>query len=179
MQHLFLCSTIKVIGCTFCTVFSVYFQGFCVFGVLLPPLRGQYTGTVPSQEAARPRTYKVCHVLGKSRFRNRVSCIAVRCATIEPPLLLCTLKTSFTNLQSAEYPLFILLCVPHKPNQVIIQSPQYLIPPRSSRRIFMNKPIKPSLATRASFCQYIVIVPNLNKCTVRLFYFYIVESFPV
>jgi hypothetical protein len=45
-------------------------------------------GTVSSQVATHLRTDKVCRVLGRSWIRTQDYWFAVRCATIEPPLLL-------------------------------------------------------------------------------------------
>ncbi len=45
-------------------------------------------GTVSSQVATHLRIDRVCHVLGRSWIRTQDYWFAVRCATIEPPVLL-------------------------------------------------------------------------------------------
>jgi hypothetical protein len=67
--------------------FLYIFSGFLCIGTSAAPQRPAH-GTVSSQVATLLRTDRVCRVLGRSWIRTQDYWFAVRCATIEPPLLL-------------------------------------------------------------------------------------------
>jgi hypothetical protein len=66
--------------------FPIYFYGFLCTCTSAAPQRPAH-GTVSSQVATHLRTDRVCRVLGRSWIRTQDYWFAVRCATIEPPLL--------------------------------------------------------------------------------------------
>ncbi len=68
-------------------VFPLYFYGFLCICTSATPQRPAH-GTVPYQVATHLRTDRVCRVLGRSWIWTQDYWFAVRCATIEPPLLL-------------------------------------------------------------------------------------------
>ncbi len=79
----------KEIEARFCAqffFFPVYFYGILCICTSAAPQRPAH-GTVSSQVATHLRTDRVCRVLGRSWIRTQDYWFAVRCATIEPPLL--------------------------------------------------------------------------------------------
>ncbi len=67
----------------FSFIFLWFFLCICTSAAPQRPAHG----TVPSQVATHLRTDRVCRVLGRSWIRTQDYWFAVRCATIEPPLL--------------------------------------------------------------------------------------------
>ncbi len=68
--------------------FLYIFMGFCVYVCTSAAPQRPAHGTVSSQVATHLRTDRVCRVLGRSRIWTQDYWFPVRCATIEPPLLL-------------------------------------------------------------------------------------------
>ncbi len=68
-------------------IFPIYFYGFSCICTSAAPQRPAHS-TVSSQVATHLRTDRVCCVLGRSWIWTQDYWFAVRCATIEPPLLL-------------------------------------------------------------------------------------------
>jgi hypothetical protein len=67
--------------------FLYIFMGFCVY-VPLPPLRGQHTVLCHPRWLPTSGLTEFAVCWGGAGFEPRTTDFAVRCATIEPPLLL-------------------------------------------------------------------------------------------